>query len=142
MYEFQTSGPIMVSVKVGAGAATVTAEERAGAVVEVVPFDGSDASRQQAENTRVELQGDTLVIHAPEPAGWIWRRGKSPGHRPGPLDSGFEIHTASADVDLPGRWRDGSVTSASGDARVDTVTGDLRSARPAATSAWTASAAT
>src|SRR5262245_14923875 len=126
MYEFQTSGPITVSVKIGAGAATVVAEERENAVVEVVPFDGSDASRRQAEDTRVDLHGATLVIHAPEPAGWIWRRGKIRVTARVPLDSGFDVHTASADVEMAGRWRDGSVTSASGDVRVDIVTGDLR----------------
>jgi hypothetical protein len=116
----------MVSIKIGAGSAAGTAEERENAVVEVVPLDGSDASRQQADNTRVDLEGTTLVIHAPEPAGWIWRRGKIRVTARVPLDSGFEVHTASADVEMPGRWRDGSVTSASGDVRVDTVTGDLR----------------
>jgi hypothetical protein len=126
MYEFQTSGPIMVSIKMGAGSATVVAEEREGAVVEVVPADDSDASRQQADNTRVDLHGTTLVIHAPEPAGWIWRRGKVRVTARVPLDSGFEVHTASADVELSGRWREGSVTSASADVRIDTVTGDLR----------------
>jgi len=126
MYEFQTKGPVMVSAKIRAGVATVTAEERSSAVVEVEPFDGSDASRQQAESTRVELQGDTLVIHAPEPAGWIWRRGSIRVTARVPLDSGLDIHSASADIALEGRWREGSVTTASGDVRVESVAGDLR----------------
>jgi DUF4097 and DUF4098 domain-containing protein YvlB len=126
MYEFQTKGPVMVSVKIRSGAATVTAEERDSAVVEVEPSDGSDASRQQAENTRVELQGDTLVIHAPEPAGWIWRRGSIRVTARVPLDSRLDFHSASADIALQGRWREGSVTSASGDVRIESVTGDLR----------------
>jgi DUF4097 and DUF4098 domain-containing protein YvlB len=126
VYEFQTKGPVMVSVKIRGGAATVTAEERDSAVVEVEPYDGSDASRQQAESTRVDLQGDTLVIHAPEPAGWIWRRGNIRVTARVPLDSGLDFHSASADVALQGRWREGSVTSASGDVRIESVTGDLR----------------
>jgi DUF4097 and DUF4098 domain-containing protein YvlB len=126
MYEFQTKGPVMVSVKIRGGVATVTAEERDSAVVEVEPYDGSDASRQQAESTRVEMQGDTLVVHAPEPAGWIWRRGSIRVTARVPLDSGLDIHSASADVVLQGRWREGSITSASGDVRVESVTGDLR----------------
>jgi DUF4097 and DUF4098 domain-containing protein YvlB len=126
MYEFQTKGPVMVSVKIRGGSATVTAEERDSAVVEVEPSDASDASRQQAENTRVELQGDTLVIHAPEPAGWIWRRGSIRVTARVPVDSGLDFHSASADIALQGRWREGSVTSASGEVRIESVTGDLR----------------
>src|SRR5688572_8252448 len=98
MYEFQTGGPVMVSARLRGGSATVTAEERDSAVVSVEPSDGSDASRSQAENTRVELQGGTLVIMAPEPSGWRWRGGGIRVTARVPLDSGFDVHVASADV--------------------------------------------
>jgi hypothetical protein len=126
MYEFHTGRPVTVSAKVRSGAVTISAEEREGVVVRVEPYDSSDASRQQAENTLVEMRGDTLVIHAPEPAGWIWRRGSIRVTAQVPRDSAVECNSASADVLLAGQWREGSVNSASGDVRIDSVTGNLR----------------
>jgi DUF4097 and DUF4098 domain-containing protein YvlB len=126
MYEFHTGRPVTLSAKVRSGSLAVTAEEREGVVVRVEPNDGSDASRQQAENTLVEMRGDTLVIHAPEPAGWIWRRGSIRVTAQVPLDSAFECHVASADVVLAGLWREGSLNTASGDVRIESVTGNLR----------------
>lgn len=126
MYEFHVGRPVTLSAKVRSGAIAVTAEERESAVVHVEPSDSTDASGRQAENTLVEMRGDTLVIHAPEPAGWIWRRGGIRVTARVPLDSGFECHIASADVVLAGRWREGSVNSASGDVRIESLTGNLR----------------
>lgn len=125
MYEFQTPGPIDVSVRLSGGAATITAEERDTAFVTVEPYDNSDASRQQAESTRVALQGNTLVIHAPE-GGWIWRRGSVRVTAQVPLDGGFECTVASADATFDGRWREGAANTASGDLRISEVSGGLR----------------
>jgi hypothetical protein len=125
MYEFPTSGPILLSVRLAGGAATITAEERDTAVVTVEPYDNSDASRQQAENTRVSFQGDRLVIHAPE-SNFIWRRGSVRVTAQVPVDSGFECNVASADTVLAGRWREGNANTASGDLEIGVVTGSLK----------------
>jgi hypothetical protein len=125
VYEFHTTEPIMVSVRLRAGAAALTAEERDTTVVAVTAADNSEASQQQAENTIVELQGDTLVVHAPE-GGWLWRRGGIRVDVRVPVDSGFVVQAASADSLVRGRWRQGSATTASGDVRIEQVTGDLR----------------
>jgi hypothetical protein len=126
MYEFQTPGPIMVSARIRSGSMALTAEERDSTVVDVEPADGSDGSRQQAESTRVELQGNTLVIHAPEAAGWLWRRGGVRVTARVPLDSGFDVQVASADAAVHGLWHEGSLNSASGDVQIGHVTGNLR----------------
>jgi hypothetical protein len=125
MYEFQTPGPLTVSVRLGGGAATVSAEERDTTVVTVEPYDSSDASRTLAENTRVAVDGGRLVIHAPE-SNFIWRRGSVRVTAQVPLDSDFECTVASADTILAGRWREGSATSASGDLQIGAVAGNLR----------------
>lgn len=125
MHEFQTSGPISLSLRISGGAAVVTAEERDTAVVTVEPYDNSEASRKQAESTRVALDGDQLVIHAPE-GGWIWQRGRVRVTAQVPADSVFRCTVASADVVLAGRWRDGNVTTASGDLEIGVVTGNLQ----------------
>lgn len=125
MYEFPTPGPIQLSVRLAGGAATISAEERDTAVVTVEPYDSSDASHQQAENTRVSFQGDRLVVHAPE-TGFLWRRGNVRVTAQVPIDSAFECIVASADTVLAGRWREGNVTTASGDLEVGVVTGSLK----------------
>jgi DUF4097 and DUF4098 domain-containing protein YvlB len=124
MNEFQTPGPITVSLRLSGGAAVVTAEERDTAVVTVEPYDNSDVSREQAEHTRVALQGDTLVIHAPE-GGWIWRRGSVRVTARVPIDSTFQCNVASADAILAGRWAQGAANSASGDVEIGAVIGNL-----------------
>jgi hypothetical protein len=124
MYEFPTPGPIKLSLRLGGGAATVTAEQRDTAVVTVEPHDNSDASRQLAERTRVDLHGDTLIVHAPE-SNFIWRRGSVRVTAQVPLDSGFQCNVASADAVLAGRWREGTANSASGDLEIGVVTGNL-----------------
>lgn len=125
MYEFQTSGPVTVSARLPSGGITMTAEERDGVVVDVQPADASNASRQRAAETQVELDGDTLIVHAPDRSGWRLRGGGIRVTARVPLDSGFDIHVASADIGLAGRWRTGSARTASGDIRIEHVTGDL-----------------
>jgi DUF4097 and DUF4098 domain-containing protein YvlB len=126
MYEFPTPGPISIALRLGGGAATITAEERDTAVVTVEPYDKSDASRQQAENTRVVMQGDRLLIQQPEGSTWLWRRGSVRVTALVPVDSAFECSVASADVVVAGRWREGNANTASGDLEIGEVTGSLR----------------
>jgi len=145
MYEFACTEPITVAGRLAAGAMEVVAENRDTATVEVVPFDGSDTSRDGAERTRVDLEGGRLLVEAPEMGlGWLLRRG--PRLRVTirvPLDSALELKVASADVRCQGRFgqcvlnsasgdlhlaqsgADVSVHSASGDVRIDDVAGTL-----------------
>jgi hypothetical protein len=127
VYEFETPQPITATVRIRSGEAILTAEERDVTTVEVTPYDGSDSSREAAEQTHVELHGDTLVVEVPESGGsWLWRRGGAIRVVVRvPLDSAVNLKVASADGIVKGRWREGSVTSASGDLAVDEITGDL-----------------
>jgi DUF4097 and DUF4098 domain-containing protein YvlB len=126
MYEFSTTGPIMAVVHVRSGGVAITAEEREGAVVEVTPYDGSEASREAAANTIVDLRGDTLVIEAPDSGGRFWRRGGSVRVIARvPIDSRLELTLASADTAVNGRWQEASIQTASGDITAEEIVGDL-----------------
>jgi DUF4097 and DUF4098 domain-containing protein YvlB len=124
MYEFDCPGPVTLSLRIASGRAEIVAEDRTDATVEVSPFDGSDASRDAAARTRVELRDGTLVVEAPEWTGWLFRRG--PRLRVNvrlPHDGDLVVKVASADVRALGRYRSASLTTASGDISVEHVTG-------------------
>jgi DUF4097 and DUF4098 domain-containing protein YvlB len=125
MYEFDCPEPVTLSLRIAGGDAEIVAEDRRDATVAVTPVDGSDASRDAAARTRVELRDGTLHIEAPEWTGWLFRRG--PRIRVSvrvPQDSGLAVKVASADVRATGRYRFASLVSASGDASIEHVTGD------------------
>ena len=125
MPEFDRSTPLTVALKAQRGKVDITAEERSTALVEIVPLDGSDASRQAADDATVTLEGDTLAIRPRESAGWGWRR--SPNLLitvKVPLDSTIAVQAASADLRAVGRFAQAQVNLSSGDAYVEDVTGD------------------
>jgi autotransporter translocation and assembly factor TamB len=126
MPEFPCSGPITVDLRLGGGSVELHAEPRDTAVVEVAPYDSSDASREAATQTRVELSGDTLMIAGPEASGWLLRR--SPRLQVTarvPAGSTGRLRVASADVTGHGEWANVKLNTASGDAYFERVTGDL-----------------
>ncbi|MPZ25185.1 MAG: DUF4097 family beta strand repeat protein [Micromonosporaceae bacterium] len=126
MPEFPTPGPITVDIRLAGGSVDLHAEPRDTAVAEVAPYDDSDASREAADRTRVELSGDTLVIAAPDVSGWLLRR--TPRLRVSvrvPTGSSVRLKAASADITCHGEWTDIKLSTASGDAYVEGVTGDL-----------------
>lgn len=126
MSEFPCSGPITVDVRVGSGAVDLYAEPRETATVEITPFDNTDAARDAADETRVEMSGDTLVIAAPEASGWLFRR--PPKVRVVarvPEASIAYVKIASADGACHGTWSHAKVNTASGDVSAEHVTGDL-----------------
>jgi hypothetical protein len=127
MYTFETPQPVTVSVRIRSGAVVVTAEERDTAAVEVLPSDRAGGSDDTAERYVVELNGDTLVVEPPDALAWsLWRRGGSVRiHVRVPLDSSLSVKSASADTQVLGRWREGSVDTASGEVRVEEFTGNL-----------------
>ncbi|HEU4346601.1 MAG TPA: DUF4097 family beta strand repeat-containing protein [Actinoplanes sp.] len=124
MPEFDRSTPVTVAVHTHSGKIDIHAEESATVVADVVPLDGSDASRQAAEQTVVALEGDTLMIRAPEKSGWTWRRSGRLGVTVRvPLDSSIAVKSASADLRATGRFAEAQVAAGSGDVQVDDVTG-------------------
>ena len=125
MPEFDHSTPVTAVLEVPSGAITVHAEDRATVVADVVPLDGSDTSRQAADSSVITLDGDTLVVRAPETSGWNSRRSANLGVTVRvPLDSSIAARTASAGLRATGRFAQAQAHTASGDVRLDDVTGD------------------
>jgi DUF4097 and DUF4098 domain-containing protein YvlB len=126
MYEFICPGPITIDARIGSGSVDLHAEARENAEVEVAPYDNSDAARDAADRTRVEMSGDTLVISTPEASGWLFRR--LPRVRVTarvPDASNAYVKVASADTSCHGTWAQLKINTASGDVSVDHVTGDM-----------------
>lgn len=126
MYEFHCAGPITVDLRLGGGTCEIRAETGETATVEIEPFDGSEAGREAASQTRVELSGDTLTITAPEAGGWLFRR--APRLRviaTVPTGSTGRLRVASADLTCHGQWSELKANTASGDLYVEQVSADL-----------------
>jgi DUF4097 and DUF4098 domain-containing protein YvlB len=126
MREFTVQDRITLQAKLAAGAMHVAAEPRDTAAVEVLPYDGSTASREAAERTLVEMRGSALHVESPD-SGWrLWRSGKIRVAVRLPEDSRLMIRVASADARVDGRFGDTTIDTASGDVTVDHVAGTLR----------------
>src|SRR5256885_13139274 len=109
MREFTIQDRITLHAKLAAGAMHVAAEPRETAAVEVLPYDGSAASREAAERAIVELRGSTLHVESPE-GGWrLWRAGQLRGDVPLPPGNPRVIRRASGHAPLRGRVRRGTV---------------------------------
>jgi DUF4097 and DUF4098 domain-containing protein YvlB len=127
VHEFPTPEPVSAFVQVGAGSITVTAEERAIALVSVTPYDNSEASRAAAEATRVSFSGGKLRVEAPDHSGRFFRRnGQIRVDLTLPLDSSVQAQVGSADMRTDGRLSDVDMSSGSGDLYVTETTGAVR----------------
>jgi hypothetical protein len=136
MPEFECRKPITLSLRAGGGTVDITAEDRSTALVDVGPYDDTDAARDLAAATRVEMHGDTLTVTTPEPPGaWLWRRhARLRIAARVPRDSTLALKIASADLVARGRFglvtlsvaaADGYVEHISGNANLKTASGDL-----------------
>lgn len=125
MYEFDCPEPVALSLRLAGGDADIIAEDRTDAVVDVQPSDGSEAARNAAERTRVELRDATLSVEVPEWTGKLFRRGPRV-HVTVRLPAGgdLNVNVASADVNATGRFAAATVGSASGDIALEQVDGD------------------
>lgn len=122
MPEFDCPSPITADVQIRAGSVEIVAEDRATAAVRVEPYDSS-AERGAAEQTRVEMRGDTLVVEAPD--GRLFRRSaRLRVELRMPADGAVRVNVASADVTCRGRFSGAMVQTASGDVQIEHVTGD------------------
>jgi DUF4097 and DUF4098 domain-containing protein YvlB len=127
MQEFERTTPVTVALRANRGTVDITAADQAAVQVDVVPLDGSDAAVEAARDTRVALEGDTLVVHTPDSSTWRWRRAPKLGITIRvPTGSSLAAKTASADVRAAGRYATVQVSAASGDAWLEEATGDAR----------------
>jgi DUF4097 and DUF4098 domain-containing protein YvlB len=124
MPEFACKKPPTISLRAGGGVVEIVAEERDTAVVDITPYDSTDAAVEAARNAKVEMHGDTLVVAAPEPVtAWLWRRlGRLRITLKVPAGSSLSAKVASADLTARGRFGAASLNVASGDCYVEHLT--------------------
>jgi DUF4097 and DUF4098 domain-containing protein YvlB len=127
MYEFPSTGPIVANLHIAAGTLHVIAEDRASVEVTVEPARSNEAGRAAAEGTRVEMNGNTLTVETPNSKGFGFVRRSSDLNISirVPADSELAAESASADMFFEGRYTAATVKSASGDLRLEHVSGDL-----------------
>ena len=123
MREFQVQDRITMFARLAAGSLHVTAEPRDTAAVEVTPYGDSSASREAAENTVVEMRGDTLHVESPDHSWWPRRHARLRIDVRLPEDARLVVRVASADARLDGRFGDTTIDTASGDVTIDHVAG-------------------
>jgi DUF4097 and DUF4098 domain-containing protein YvlB len=114
-----------VDVRLEAGSVRIIAEDRDAPAATVEPANDSNGSHEAAANTRVELSGDTLYVHAPK-SRWIpGRSARLNIEVRTPLGSAVKAETAAAEVDCHGELSDLAVKTASGDVAIERATGDV-----------------
>ncbi|WP_221322172.1 DUF4097 family beta strand repeat-containing protein [Actinoplanes sp. L3-i22] len=126
MFEFDRAEPVTVSLRAVSGTVEIEAGAHETIRVEVMPLDDNPAAQQAAENTRVVLDGDTLVVAVPTPERWRMRR--SPALRitvQVPEGSSLTGESAAAEVRAAGRYRDVHLKLASAAGHIADVRGDL-----------------
>lgn len=123
MPEFPVKGPITLIAKLPAGSLQIVGAESDVATVVVEPFDPQD--RAAADNTRVELHGDTLLVEAPKTGhGWGLRRTSRLWVKITlPVDSSVRAAVSSADITCAGRLADGDLRTSSGGCALEEFTG-------------------
>lgn len=128
MPTFPVTGPVHAEIRIGSGHVDSRTEAgRTSVDVSVTPLDSTDAAREAAARTTVEMHGDRLVVKTPDHnGGWLRKRHSSVKIVVElPENSGLELRTASADAYLAGTYNTVDVHTASGDVSLDHTTGDV-----------------
>jgi DUF4097 and DUF4098 domain-containing protein YvlB len=127
MPEFPCTQPFTLTVRIGGGSVDVVAEDRSTALVEVEPFDDSEASRTAAAAAVVRPNGAGLFVEAPQSSGgWLLRRAaRLRVTARVPTGSGVALRLASATARCHGRFAGATVVTASGNVSIEEVTEDL-----------------
>ncbi|WP_305789019.1 DUF4097 family beta strand repeat-containing protein [Symbioplanes lichenis] len=116
MPEFSRSEPVTLSLRLHRGHAEVHAEETDTITVTV---SGDD------DRFHVELDGDVLIVHAPERSGvGRWRSPRTGVLVRVPAGSAVAAQVPAADVELRGRYSTVRVDASSATITLDTATGD------------------
>lgn len=120
MPEFDHATPVTVSLRLHRGDATVFAEQR-----QTVQVDITEAGADASGKFTVQLEGDNLIVHAPESAPWQWLRFPSIKIVVRvPEGSSLTAKSAAADIRAAGRYATVQATLQSADAVVEHVDGD------------------
>lgn len=127
MYDFPVDGPVPATVRISSGRLRVHAESRASIGVDVQPGSSAEAARQAADQTRVEMTPEGLLIETPQQRGFmVFRSAHVNITLRVPHDTRLMVRSSSADIDIDGRIGSCDINSASGDLRVEHVAGDLQ----------------
>ncbi|WP_306205100.1 DUF4097 family beta strand repeat-containing protein [Actinoplanes sp. RD1] len=122
MPEFTRSEPVTLSLHMHRGHAEVRAEETSTMTVTVTAEDGSDATGR----VHIELDGDVLIVHAPDRGGPGWRRGPRVDVLVRvPAGSAVAAKSSSADVLLRGCYAAVRVDASSANIGLEEATGDV-----------------
>jgi hypothetical protein len=130
MQVFETPGHVVMKISLAGGDVEVSSRDSATVEVEVQPIRNNAASREAAEETRVELierQGVyEVVVEAPKRRVAFGRGASIVVRVACPESARLEVSTASADVRTTGRLDAIEAKTASGDLGFDVVDGELR----------------
>jgi DUF4097 and DUF4098 domain-containing protein YvlB len=134
MPEFDCATPVTVSLRLQRGSARLIAEPR-----ETLRVDITEGGVDVSDAFTVRLDGDTLIVYAPDAPVWQWLR--SPRAKVEirvPEHSALAIRSAAADIRTWGRFAtihaalesaDAEVAEAAGDVQLKASSGDLRIGR-------------
>jgi Putative adhesin len=124
-WEFPTSDPVDLQVRIPAGDVTVTAVPAQVATVRLEPSGRASKGERLLAAMRVEFDQGTLSVIAPERSGLLGS-GSIDAVVELPEGSSCLVHTASADVSCTGDLSAVDLTTASGDVSVERVSGLAR----------------
>jgi hypothetical protein len=127
MPKFVTPEPITASVEIVCGAVHLTATDRDDTVVQVRPRDPHrEGDIRVAENARVDFRNGTLTVSAGRRFISLGRGGAVVVDIELPSRSRLQVSSASAGLRADGEYGDCRLATASGDAHMGSITGDLK----------------
>ncbi len=127
MPTFQTPEPITASIEVESGSVHLVASDREDTVVQVSPRDPNRASDiRVAEGARVDFRNGTLTVSAGRRFTSLGRGGAVTVDIELPSRSRLEVSSASAQVRADGEYGDCRFATASGNAAVGSVSGNIK----------------
>lgn len=136
MQTFKTPGPVALDLRVAAGAIEIEAADVVETTVRLEPL-GAEASAEAVAAAEIEHSGGRLLVDVPDRRGFGSFIGRGPQVRLRvrvPEGSSVEVRTRSADVEARGSFGALDAKTASGDlaagavssATVSSVSGDVR----------------
>ncbi len=123
MPTFSSSQPVSVTVRLVSGSVRLTAEPRDTVEVTVQPADPTlEPDHQAADQTRVDLATDRLVVAVPQPKrrfSWFTKAAAVDVTVAVPSGSSVHCDAGTADIRLQGRFADCRITTGTGNIWVD-----------------------
>jgi hypothetical protein len=128
MPTFATPQPITATVEIVSGTVHLAATDRDDTVVAISPRDPTRASDVRvAESARVDFTNGTLTVTAGRRIISLGRGGAVTVEIELPSRSRLQVSSASAKLHADGHFGDCRLSTASGDATIESITGNLKS---------------